>query len=287
MAAQVLGSSTKREGGTSIRAQGGLPVVEDKYHFIVLADSVDEPYDNIRNAQGLPKIGDAFGPVMRVVAVEANRRPNAARYWDATVTVSTNVEEGQDSFDPTSDPTVWVPVRETKLERLTEALVKTKDNEAIVNSAGQGYEQGLLIPRYIPVWEFYQFEPVTVTDETIADRCETINDRVFKGRPKQTLLLNVESSVLGFFYGRRLRLTFYTLKFNKENWLHKRLDGGTWYLSGAAPNQTRKAFKDDDDDAVHFGLLDGSGGKLPIGDDPVFNEFEIYDELDFASFLRI
>lgn len=304
MGARVLENSTKRSGKTTVRAQNGFPIVEEVYDFFVVADAVDEPFESVRTATGLPRVGTVWKDFLTVSSIDAQRRDNAAKYWDVSVTLSTNIEDGSQSggYDPKSDPTTWTPVRETKLERIEDAIIKDKDNRVLKNSAGQGFESALAVGRYIPVWEFYQFEPASVTDETIADRCESINKVAFKGKAKHTLLLNVESSTIGFYFGRRIRLTTYTCKYNKENWNVKRVDGGTYYLDSSG---NRKPFKDDDDEFLHYGLLTAGnavleggqvgagtfvthkGNKLPVGYEAEYVEYRIYDELDFSTFLRI
>ena len=122
-----------------------------------------------------------------------------------------------------------------------------------------------------------------MTDETIIARNEVVNSAVFKGRPAKSLLCTVLSSEVGFFYGQKRRLTQYQLKYNVKLWTHKRQDTGTVYKSGG----DLLPYTDDGPDRnVILGPLDGSGGKVTVGDPPAILEFDMYESVSF-SFLRI
>jgi hypothetical protein len=90
------------------------------------------------------------------------------------------------------------------------------------------------------------------------------------------------SSVIGFYYGNRRRLTRYALRYNIKTWKHKRLDVGTVYLESGK----LKPYLDDDKNVI-LGGLDGFGAKVAAGTKPAVREFDQYDELAFATFLRI
>jgi hypothetical protein len=90
------------------------------------------------------------------------------------------------------------------------------------------------------------------------------------------------SSVIGFYYGSKRRLTRYALKYNTETWRHKRLDVGTVYLDAGAHLPYL-----DDAGNVMLGALDGSGGKATVGDPPAVLEFDMFAAVDFSTFLRI
>jgi hypothetical protein len=282
MGAVVVGE--KSEGKSSIRSSGGIPVLDETYTFLVLADSVSEDRINVLSASGLPQVGLSFSSYGSAVckSVEAVRREDQRRYWDVTATFSSEVDESQGGQDQSEEPTEWVPVYETKFERIQEVVTKDYADTAIANSAGQPFETGLTRSRFIPVWEFYQFEAASITDEQVIERNEVVNSAAFKGRAAHTLLCTVMSSVIGYYYGRRLRLTQYALRYDEKNWKHKRLDVGTVYLDTGV----QKAYLDDDGN-VMLGGLDGSGDKVTVGDEPAVLEFEMYPEVAFSSFLRL
>lgn len=278
MANSVIGEA--RQGRISIRSNGGIPSIEENYHFLVKSDDKNNSRLNIITTPGLPVVNQTVSSYGYSVckSTDAVRRPDQPLYWDVTCVFSSEVEEGQNSQDPQSDPTAWVPIYETKFERLQEVVTEDQSGNPIDNSAGQPFENGITRARFIPVWEFYQFEPATVSDETIIDRNETVNSAKFKGRSVHTLLLTVASSVIGYYYGSRVRFTRYELRYNKDNWKHKRLDVGTVYLSSGEFTPYT-----DSEGNVMLGPLNGSGAKATT---PSTLEFEMFPELNFSSFLR-
>lgn len=286
MSATIVGNSAKREGACSIRSAKGIPILDQTYYFLVVCTAKDEPYTSVINASGLPTVGETLTADGYAIckAKSATRRTDNAFYWDVQCDFSSEVDESSSgSTTPTpSDPTTWVPVYETKHEKIQEIVTEDLDGTAVANSAGQPFPQGLVVTRRIPVWEFYQIEP-PISDEEIIDRSEVINEGVFRGREEETCLLTVLSSTVGYYYGARRRLTQYSLKYNFKKWTHKRLDIGTIYLSGT----DRMPYLDDGTPPrVINGGLDGSGAKVTAGDPPFVLEFDIIRKIPF-TFLRV
>lgn len=288
MSAQVKDNSQKREGKCSVRTSKGIPILDETYSYTVVCTSKNEDYANVVTATGLPFVGD-FSPsgfgVYR--AANATRREQNPCYWDVVVDFSSEVEESSQNPDPKSDPVTWVPVYETKYVKIPEVVTKDKNDDAIANSCGQSFPTGLTIMRKIPCWEFFQIE-APVSDEVIVDRSETINSVEFKGRAAKSLLLTVLNSTVGFYYGARRRLTHYELQYNKKLWTHKRLDTGTYYFDGTTDSDgpVKKPYYDSASHVIN-GPLDGSGEKVASGEPPFTLSFDYYDELAFATFLRI
>jgi len=293
----IVDNSEKREGEGRLNTRDGTPVIEETYHYLVKADYAGQARLDILLTTGLPVPGVTIRGYTICKGVAATRRPDAVLYWDITANFSSEVKEGSDGHDPSSsDPNTWVPVYETKWEPIQEVVAKDLSGVAIANSVGQPFETGLTITRKIPMWEFYQFEPVSVTDETIIDRHDTINSGVFKGRDPETLLLSVLSSVVGFYYGQRRRLTQYQLKYNVKKWTHKRLDVGTKFLDAAGDQKAYKTPDINGDLVQVLGSLDGAGAPaggyetttnhpLDDRDNTAVLEFDIYEKSSF-SFLR-
>lgn len=282
MGAVVVGE--QRRGGSSIRSSGGLPVLDETFHYLVRADSVSEPRINVLTATGLPQVNVSTSSYGTSVcrSVTADRREDQTLLWDVTATFSSEVSESQQGQNDSEDPATWVPIYETKFERLQEVVTKDYNDDAVANSAGQPFETGLIRARFIPIWEFYQFESAAITDEQVISRNEVVNSATFKGRAARTLLCTVLSSVVGFYYGRRMRLTRYALRYDAKNWKHKRLDVGTVYLSSGK----LKPYLDDGGNVI-LGGLNGSGGKVTAGTEPAIREFAMYQEVAFSDFLRI
>lgn len=285
MAHVLLGEA--RSAGAAIRSNGSIPILDETFHYIVQADSKTATRQSILVTPGLPIVNQTVSAsgFTRCRSKSANRREDQPLIWDVTADFSSEIQENQSGVDNsygTLNPVSWVPIYETKFERLQEVVTKDKAGTSVANSAGQPFQTGLTVGRFIPIWEFYQFEPATVTDEQIIERNETTNSASFKGRAAQTLLLTVLSSVIGFYYGSRVRLTHYSLKYNKRFWTHKRLDVGTVYKSGS----NHEPYLDNAGN-VMLGPLNGSGGKQTVGTAPAVLEWYLYDELDFNAFLRI
>lgn len=271
-----------RVGSGRLRSQAGRPVYEVSYSYLVQADSINQSELEIMAATGvlIDQTQDQTGlAVCR--SKSATRRTDKALLWDVVCEFSSEVEEGIGSSDPAENPIEWVPERETKFERYQEVVTKDQSGNAIVNSAGQAFETGLTITRHIPIWEFWQFEPATVTDEQVIDRSETVNSATFMGKAAKTLLCVVLSSVVGKYYGNRLRLSQYQLKYNVRNWQHKRLDVGTQYKSGTTLLDFTSS-----DGSIMLGSLDGSGAKQAAGTAPAIRTFDQYATNTF-SFIRI
>ena len=284
--AQLLADSVKRLGDVRIRSQNGMPIIEETYGWIVQADHAAEEYIDIARAPGLPivNVTQSAGGLTVAKSIRGKRREQAVLLWDFTVEFSSQVQEDNDGgggADPGSDPTTWVPVYETKFERLQEVATKDLDGDAIVNSAGHAFETGLTTSRFIPIWEFFQFESASITDEQILERNEVVNETEWKDRAEKTLLLTVERSTLGFYYGQRRRLTKYSLKYNEKDWTHKRLDVGTQYIDGSGDLQNFEK-----DGALYLGSLDGSGGAQADGDDPAILSFDMYETKEFRDYFR-
>jgi hypothetical protein len=274
-----------REGDFSIRSQGGLPVIDETYSWIVVAESELVPYLTVVNTPGLPIVNGTVSPFGLGVcrSKKGKRWTQNAKYWTVTCEFSSAVDESANSNiqDPSVDPVAWVPVYETKFERLQEIVTTDKAGETIANSLGMPFSTGMTINRFIPVWEFYQIENPD-PDEAIVERMERVNEFEFKGKEPKTLLCIILSSVVGFYYGQRRRLTHYSVKYNRKKWTHKRLDTGPAYLDGTNLVPYTDKFGN-----VINGGLDGEGGKVDVGESPAVLEFEYYDETNFNTFLRI
>lgn len=286
MASYIKDNSPIREGGFTIRSVGGLPVIDETYSFIVVVDVPNVPYSTVYSTPGLPVVNVTRSPQgLGVCRSKVCKRWTAnAFYWTVTCEFSSAVDERSQTQDLGVDPVEWVPVYETKHERMQEIVTKDKSGKVVANSAGRPFSNGLTITRFIPVWEFYQIDP-PVDDETIVDRTETTNDTEFRGRPPKTVLCIILSSVVGFYYGQRRRLTHYQLKFNKRKWTHKRLDVGTTYIDSFSDELPYT----DKYGNVILGGLDGTGSgmKVEAGEPPGVLEFDMYDPVNLNTFLRV
>lgn len=281
MAHTLLGE--KREGSARIRSSGGAPVLDVTYHYTVRADSKTASRLSVLLTTGLPIVGSTIDDSGNAIcqSIDGDRREDHPEVWDITAEFSSEVSDGQGNQSTGTDPVLWLPVYETKFERLQEMPLKDRSGTTIANSQGEAFPSGFTINRNIPVWEFYQFESPTVSDETVIDRHEVVNTSTFKGRPQLTLLCTVMSSVIGFYYGQRRRLTQYALKYNSQSWTHKRLDMSKNFIVGGSYVPYFENMPDQP------GGFNGSGAKVAVGDPPAVLEFDMYPEVEFSSFLRV
>jgi hypothetical protein len=288
MSSVIVGNAVKREGGASIRSSGGVLVYECQYSYIVQATSKSEDYLVVLNTPGLPVVGTTVEPTGYAVctAKVGTRRAENPLLWDIVCDFSSEVEEKSGGDDGSgnnsgggSDPADWIPIYETKFEPYQEVVTKDFAGAAVANSAGQPFANGMTITKFLPVWEFYQFESAAVTDEEIIGRTDIVNSAAFKGRAEKTLHCTVTSSVIGRYYGALRRLTQYRLRYKSDKWTHKRLDVGTVYLDAGSLKAYIK------DGQVINGPLDGSGARQADGTDPAILEFDMFEAKSF-SFLR-
>lgn len=262
MTHQLIGEG--RQGGFSVRSSNGVPILEETYHFRVKADSINASRISVSHTPGLPIVNQtlsAYG-LTTCRSKEATRDPINPLYWDVTCEFSSEVEENQDKQNGTefgADPATWVPVYETRFERMQEIVNVDASGVPIVNSKKQMFPEGMTRTRYIPVWSFWQFEPATVTDETIIDRNETVNNATFRGKAAKTLLCTVAKSQIGFYYGQKLRFTQYELRYNDRTWRTTRLDidtdGKPLNGSGAAAVGNPAVLYFDQFPAISFSFL--------------------------------
>lgn len=303
----------KREGSGRIRTRAGVPVFEESYAYLVKADTKFQTREEILLTAGLPIIGTSTsaGGFAVCQGLIATRRVESVLYWDVVAEFSSDVEEnaggssGVGGNIGSNPPESWIPIYETKFERYQQVVTHDESGEPFVNSVGQPFDQGLTVTRHIPIWEFFQFEPASISDETIIERSEKVNSTVFKGRNEKTLLCVVLSSVIGRYYGQLRRLTLYQLKYKKDDWRLRILDQGTQHYRNGATGTVqyqRKillsgGYTADNLDVV-LGPLNGIG--QPVGgfdgatdfavmdgEPAEFLYFDQYATIDFSTFLRI
>lgn len=270
----------KRQGDMTISLRDGQRVYECMYYYTIRGDAKTDSRKYIaENTTGLPVVGlstddDNTGLCS---SLRVDRRPDNPIIWDATARFESLIEQGN-SLASGADPIAWIPRRKTIFFNKQEVSPTDATGAAYVNSAGDHLTGVQPRMRTLVGWRFIQFEAATVTDETIADRNETVNASTYKGRAAKTLLLTVEDSEVGTFYGLPLRLTQYLLKYDPLNWRSKYLDVG-WNIKSAGVKKPYMI------DGVHVeGALNGSGAAT--NSSPSILSFDDYPTSTF-SFLRI
>lgn len=301
MSTSVVGNAVLRPGSASIRSTKGVPVYECTYEYLVQCSAKDEPYNSVLLTAGIPRAGTTVEPTGYAVCrrVHGTRLESNAFYWRVVAEFSSEVEDQGDSGgdgggDPGSDPEVWVPIYETKFERYQEVVTVDAAGTAVKNSAGEMFPTGITVTRKIPVWEFFQIESASVTDYTILNRIDVVNNASFtrggQTYATKTLLCNVLSSVIGRYYGQLRRLTQYQVKYKAGTWKLKRADVGYRFKVDGSSDLIAEPWSS-------LVNLDGSGepsGGYKSGSTteptltpgaPSMLEFDIYPAVSF-SFIR-
>lgn len=283
----------KRQGSITIRpGKNGVLVQEQPFYVTVMADSkFQDRVAIILNTPGMPRFGQIYAGGLAVKSINAERDEDDPLRWHVTITASSEVEEDQEtrnesSGSPSTNPIDWIPIASVRFETYDEVLREDLSDppKKWVNSAKKPFETGLVRQRRLAMVSFSQFEPVSTALETIMDRCDTINSAVYKGKAEKTLLLNVEGATIGTYSGIRCWRVDYTMRYKKDTWTLKQLDVGYgYYESGEF-----KPFKDSEGNQ-YLGSLNGSGGKVAdeATMDPEEIPFELYEAIDFNTFLKV
>lgn len=281
----IIGGGEGRQGSISIARSNGRNTVRNRFHYDVLADSATQSRDQIVQADGLPIVGLTVDPIYGFcIGLNANRDPVRADLWHLEYEFSTEAEENGTQM---GDPTQWAVIAELQFEVFDEVVRKDRSAtpKLFQNSAKSAFEIGLTVPRTILRRDFTQFEPESTTIDDFEDRNNTINSATFLGRAAKTLLLNIRSAKIGYYYGTRCWLVEYSMKYRSDTWTLKMLDVGYSYLDGS---NNRKPYYDSDGQTIILGALNGSGGKVASQNtDPSELSFERYSTLDFSTFIRL
>ena len=223
----------------------------------------------------LPNINDAFPGSARAFCKSVSIDPEQdARKTTWIVTASFGkLQEDQDNTqedpnlpdNPLDRNTVW----RVDWETIQELVTEDKDGEAIVNSAGQPFNEALFEDRRLPVMvgrKNYATESEIMEIGTEYDR--SVNSAVYREQAVRTVKFDgVACSDPQWENGVKYYEAVYRFTVRTETWDRKILDRGIAYLDGGELKNVR------DDDGQIVGdpfLLDGSGGKLPQGQVGVF-----------------
>lgn len=311
-----------REGDVTLGYQNKQLVVNETYNYqIRVAVSggttyLDVDRADILNTVGLPipRLTTSPSGMGTCTGTTATRDTKNVSIWNVKATFSSSVEDNSQDSNPTTDPTTWVPLRETYLEPFETVLFKSTNNKPLVNGAAVPFANAPSVPKDNIRWDFAQFESVSVTDENIADRNNKLNNASYKGRAKHTLLLKIRSSVVGRYYGSLRRLTEYSLVWNPENWHRKFANvGNSFRVKEGADYKVYPYIYQKNKDVIHVGPLgsdnylydddldDAAGlptggtetadgtkyAKEPATPTLFYIERQVFEDTDFSAFLRI
>lgn len=278
----VLSSQQKRNGGVRIRKTGKRLVYEEDWDLLIRTDDPAMTRAELVNAGALPAVGGTLSGLGAAVcnAASADRDPKNPTIWHGKASFSSDVEEDTSgSQGQSGDPTFWQPIAELTYETYPESRFTDKDGNLFVNGAGAPFAGGFPHVQTLVAFEFEQFEPITTTDEEIAERNGTVNDATFKGKDARTLRLTVQKATIGYYFGFRVWRVAYRLTYKKDTWTKKFYNIGDTYKDGTS----KKPYLDDEGNRITWFLTD-TGARSAT---PTTIEKDMYDELNFSSFLRV
>lgn len=182
-----------------------------------------------------------------------------------------------------ADPVAW-PIKVVFTGQMREQIIYyDQAGDAIVNSAGEGYDDPITIddPRY--TMTITRNELCSTFDLSLAsDFGGTTNLNAWNGFGAKKCKMGIittgdptlDSNNQVYFY-----VVTYPVEINRDGWARKLLDRGFNALSGGVLSPILiKGQKPDDPP-----LLDGTGGVLAPGGTPVFREHEVVPSTDWAG----
>lgn len=252
-------------------------------------DSRDGP-KVVLAAPGIPRKGDpydcspaehddaAYAGAFAVECVAAGSRPDGRKWgqWKVTVTYGQG-DPGQ--FN--DNPLTWPLRLEWEMARYERVVDRTVEDEAIVNSAGVRFETPVTVDESRLVLKVVRNE-ATYDPHLAATRSDKVNSEAFLGAPPRTVKVAgipgrpfFNNDAGGWYWE-----VSYTFEFNPDGWDKKILDQGYDELGD---DGELKPFMAGGQKVESPKPLDGDGRPLPEGEDYVFLEFKVYEELDFNA----
>jgi hypothetical protein len=252
-------SAPKPVGGFTLTGKKGQLIAKETYEWWLTADSDNPTYDSILATPGFPVPYQALAQYGMCTDSSCDRVPGKRRLWKVSASFSSDIDSDGNSG---TNPVSWTPVRETYLEPYQEVELRDKDGKAYTNGTGTPFASAPSVDKDNLRWDFYQFDPITVTDTNIRDVNNTINDATYLGCAKHTLLLKIRKSTVGYWYRTNLRLTEYSLIWKESDWNEKMANVGNSFCIDGTMYPYRYVVLDADGNfdktssqAVHTGPL--------------------------------
>jgi hypothetical protein len=278
----------RRKGTTGkLSKSGGKIVYTETWLYCVISDIINESPLNVINTPGLPQIEYSSAPntggICVCTGLDPKQNAQSPYVWEVTVEFSTDTKD-QDTNNNNPDPTQWKPLYEGKVETYPEVMYQDFSPTPLryVNSAKSKFPEPLIVNRPIIVYDFFQYEPATLTDIAIGDRNDTINDAAARNGmfPKYSLKCTISNFERGWFYNTACVRVNYSIAYKKSLWLNKPLDVGYEYYSyDSAQNKWSKLTSD------FLVALNTNGTKRADNADADFLEFISHRPIPF-TFLR-
>lgn len=229
----TLLKGVKKGRGGSVKQSGQNITYTERRTYIVLSDIKNDSVINVLSTAGLPRVMlttvDGTGGQCVCTDVSPKQDDGCSYTWFVDVEFSTNAEKQETSGDP--DPTTWIPVYSGKVETYPEVLYRdfSSPRKPYLNSAGDKFPEPLIVKRPVIVYDFYQYEPATITDSEIGDRNDTVNTASVRDFAAETLKLTVTGFERGWFFGFPAVRINYSIAYKKDKWLNEPLNAGYGY----------------------------------------------------------
>ncbi len=253
----------------------------------VQTDSPSTSAIEVAQASGIPIIGDAYfislahrdlGAYVQEVSVEEESEDGKA--WIVTVTWG--------PYNPSEfpkDPTSW-PLRVNwSAVQWKRGIIKDQDGNAILNSANDPFEEAAERDDSRTTFTVVRNEP-TYDPQIAAQYRDHLNAAAFCGFAAKCVKCNrIEGELkydsdAGTADGYYVEVT-YVFEVNDKGWDLKPVDQGYASVDGSG---IKTEFLDKMGTRLSKPqLLDGSGGLLAHGSDPVYLSYRLYDTADFAA----
>lgn len=253
--------------------------------YRVYSNTALESAINVRAALPLPGAPYPGDPKATVKSRSADRPDNSRLVWDCTVQYEFDPEDPEDPEDNPLDEPIkfrWTAGLYTK------AVIKDRDDKAIVNSAGDYFDPPPEIEEIrwsVNVQENVASVPLAIL--TYANRVNqnsfTIDGVTVDAEAAKVIALDIsefkEKNDIGY------RTVTYTIEFREEGWDLEMLDQG-FRIKDAG--ELKDILVEDEDGNENRPsapvLLNGDGGKLtdPTPENAEFLTFPVHKLLDFA-----
>lgn len=268
--------------GTFTGSSGDLGADSSSITYGVRVDSTMDVYDVITGAQAFGSTPvPAWGAPLRTDTPLVARRFTASEtdyhHWQVVVDYEP-FDPLQENETPENRPAElsWSYIE------YEEAPDLTYEGFPYLNSAGDPFDQPPKVIRPGLVLNVKQYQ-TSFDPALFMDYVGCVNSAVFFGAAPNTLKFKPGGSTREYVDGAFYFSVSYQFEYRPDGWQPiKILDRGPRYLvAGALVIST-------DDNGVATGkpvLLDGQGGKLAVGADPVFLEFEPFAKKDLNALL--
>lgn len=283
--ATVLKGRKKGMSG-SLSYSGSKLVYSERHTYVVISDTIAEAILTVLATSGLPRvmidsITGTYGACL-CTGLDPKQDDQNPYVWYVDAMFTTDIEGQETEGDgiDSADPLTWVPRYKGSFEFVPQVLYEDFSDppKPYLNSAGDKFPEPLIYRRPCTVYDFWQIEDNSATDEEIGDRTDTVNSTTFRTFEAGKLKLQVSGFERGFWYGVDAVRIEYRVAYNKKGWLIKPADAGYAYRPSAGQKKVAS-------DALVFLNTDGTA-KAESVTEPDYLEFKGHEQIDFNDFLR-